>query len=1051
MNTLKTAAVLGVLALLWSGCDSGPAAAPSTAKTDTAVQDLSSGTDSGGSEPSDTASDTPFTQNDLGTIGDDTQSDVAVLDLGGPTTANCDFVSPKPGACGFSCTDNAVCTAGFCIPTRNDRVCTANCQYSSECPEGWTCAQLAGAPDTVYGCLPTSPNLGRPCNADLDCVMMVGQTAVGLTDICIAQGSAGSFCASDCALGQTCGKGFVCKTVKTAAGKDKKACIAETLDGNCTDRFEYELAETTCGVQNDNGTCTGKRHCEKGKLTACSAATPQPETCNGKDDNCNGTIDEPVPGAGCQITVGTWQCPGTPLCVAGKETCVGTPPAPEACNGKDDNCNGKVDEGCDDDQDLYCDAGMAYDPAAKICPKGSGDCDDEDAGRYPAAKETCNGADDNCNGLTDGDDPLLTLNDVQKCEKQQGVCQGSLKPAALCQAGKWLACSGQTYQQWNAAYATSEVCDDKDNDCSGSADEGCNDDQDGFCDAKMATIGFPLSCTKGGGDCQDDDPSVVPGSMELCDDKDQNCNGQTDEGCDDDKDGNCDATMQVVGSPKGCPLGGGDCDDGNAKRYKGAKELCNGLDDDCSGTTDETFATLGDSCKDGAGICLVSGTVVCSADGSKAVCSVGSPAPQNEICDNLDNNCDGQTDEGCDDDQDGYCDTAMATAGKPKVCFLGQGDCDDSNASIHPVNKELCDGVDNDCDGKTDGSDGDLAFDDPQNCEKQVGVCKGAKKAASLCVGGKWLACNGTDYGGWSGSYTAAELCDNADNDCNGQTDEGCDDDDDGYCSKSKTILGFVQTCEKGIGDCNDLNAAVHPFAIEQCDDVDNDCNFKVDEGCDEDADNFCALGKIIPNGFTPKICTAGGNDCNDTVKTINPAAKEICADFVDNNCDGQTDEGCPSSIPGFVGQLGPDFRSEGFLQCAGFYDQLNSDDVPLGWGLDCADKNWSRLRVACGAGKTPGEVRYIDVKKNVFALGLLNNAEYGLISGSNFNLNGDNLIKADSSSPNTSRSWWVSAMGCSEALGNLTVNNPSCGWEASNCFGQNLSGPRYLFVYVAK
>ncbi len=86
---------------------------------------------------------------------------------------------------------------------------------------------------------------------------------------------------------------------------------------------------------------------------------------------------------------------------------------------------------------------------------------------------------------------------------------------------------------------------------------------------------------------------------------------------------------------------------------------------------------------------------------------------------------------------------------------------------------------------------------------------------------------------------------------------EGCDDDSDGYCNKNKTILGYVQTCEKGIGDCNDMSAAVHPFAIEQCDDVDNDCNFKVDEGCDEDGDNFCALGKIIPNGFSPKICLA--------------------------------------------------------------------------------------------------------------------------------------------------------------------------------------------------
>ncbi|MBI5607277.1 MAG: hypothetical protein HY902_00185 [Deltaproteobacteria bacterium] len=104
--------------------------------------------------------------------------------------------------------------------------------------------------------------------------------------------------------------------------------------------------------------------------------------------------------------------------------------------------------------------------------------------------------------------------------------------------------------------------------------------------------------------------------------------------------------------------------------------------------------------------------------------------------------------------------------------------------------------------------------------------------------------------------------------------------------------------------------------------------------------------------------------------------------------------------------------------------------------------------------GKNPSDVRA--VKVNAFAVGIANNAEYGLISGSNFNLNGDNRIKADADNPNNSRSWsksamGASAMGCSEALGNRTVHNASCGWEAGNRLGQNLSGPRYLFVYIGK
>jgi len=972
------------------------------------------------------------------------------LDLGA-TTAACDLAKPEPGACGSPCSADNQCKIGFCTPTREARVCAGACDSLLLCPDGWACVQMQGAPDTVFGCAPRSPNLGRPCQSDVECLATVGLAVLGSADLCVAAGDEGAFCGSDCTKTDACPSGFACKAVTSIGGKPGKQCVATVAANGCTDRFEAEKAETVCKNSNASGVCLGKRHCQAKGLTPCSALTPAPEVCNGKDDDCDNLIDEPVSGATCKITVGSLSCPGTPLCTGGVETCVGTKPAPEACNALDDDCDGQIDEGCDDDKDGWCDANMGFDPAGKgVCPKGGGDCEDGDAGKYPTAKETCNGADDNCNGLVDGQDPLLTLADVQKCEKQAGVCAGTTKPALLCQNGNWLPCSDQTYTAQAPSYSQVEICDDKDNDCSGKADDGCNDDADGYCDAAMATIGFPLSCPKGGGDCNDQDDKAKPGSVEQCDDKDQNCNGQVDEGCDDDKDGQCDGDLAVVGTPKVCPNGEGDCDDLNPKRYKGAKELCNAVDDNCSGTTDETFSTLDQPCSDGKGVCAVSGKVVCTADGAQAVCSVAAAKPQIEICDNLDNDCNGKIDEGCDDDFDGYCDAAMAVVKGAKVCPLGGGDCDDLFGDVYPSAKEVCNAKDDDCDGKTDAGDGDLPIDDPKVCEKTLGVCKGAKKPASLCVGGQWLACGSETYAGWNSSHSAVEYCDGYDNDCSGLTDEGCDDDDDGYCNKNMKVFGFVATCDKGLGDCNDKDPQIFPLAVELCDNKDNDCNIKVDDGCDKDSDNFCDATKTIPLGVTPAICQGGGGDCDDNDAKINPGVKDFCGDFFDNNCSGQTDEGCPPTINGFVGETGPNFKGEGWLQCAGFWDQPGGEDVPLAWGLDCADKAWSKVRIACGATKNAADVRYIDVKKNVFFAGIANKSESGLIYNSNFPLV-ENLIKADSENPNASRSWWVSVTGCSEALPNLTVNNPSCTWEASNCFGLSLTGSRYLFVYVSK
>ncbi len=173
------------------------------------------------------------------------------------------------------------------------------------------------------------------------------------------------------------------------------------------------------------------------------------------------------------------------------------------------------------------------------------------------------------------------------------------------------------------------------------------------------------------------------------------------------------------------------------------------------------------------------------------------------------------------------------------------------------------------------------------------------------------------------------------------------------------------------------------------------------------------------------------------------------CSDGIQNQSETGVDCGgpcsaCQSVVGGFGGgQLGPSYS--GWTQCAGYYDRQNIDDIPkVGWADACTGQGFTRVRVACGSNTAP---RYIDVSRNVFETGLNSYPEVGLIYNGNFAYDPQNYIYSQGNHPNRDRSWWANGRGCSESSPSLTINNV-CSWDASNCFGQNLTGPRYLFVY---
>lgn len=148
------------------------------------------------------------------------------------------------------------------------------------------------------------------------------------------------------------------------------------------------------------------------------------------------------------------------------------------------------------------------------------------------------------------------------------------------------------------------------------------------------------TCTGGQwGACQGEVTPVA----EICGDgKDNNCNGEVDEGCTvcEDKDG--DGYYAISAN---CPQGD-DCNDNDATVYFGAPEICNGKDNDCNGLLDDIpeICYTGPLGTQGVGICKT-GTHVCE-NGTYSVC-IGEVTPQEDVCDGLDNNCDGSIDEGC--------------------------------------------------------------------------------------------------------------------------------------------------------------------------------------------------------------------------------------------------------------------------------------------------------------------------------------------------------------------------------------------------------------------
>lgn len=538
---------------------------------------------------------------------------------------------------------------------------------------------------------------------------------------------------------------------------------------------------------------------------------------------------------------------GTGICKGGKQTCSGGKwgacdgevlPAKEECNKIDDDCNGQADDGF---APVTCGQGACsmmvdgcVDGMAPACTPGD------------AMPETCDGTDEDCDGQIDNgiDCPCTTEGETRSCYSGGNgtVGVGECKTGTqTCTNMAWGPCEGEVLP-------IAEVCDAKDNDCDGMSDEN-----------------IPKK-TCGAGACLATVEACINGQEQPC----------------------------TPGQPK--------------------TETCNNIDDDCNLFIDDGLGML--TC--GMGGCMV--TVSACVGGVPQTCMPG--MPQTEVCDGIDNNCNSIVDEG---NPGGG---VTCNTGLPGACAMGTLNCTAGALKCEPnmmAGNEICDGKDNDCDGMVDDGNpgGGMAC--------MTGVPGACAFGTSTCSNGS-IICTQT-------VMPKPETCNGVDDNCNGAIDEGTS---GGAC----TVPNKLGPCAAGTANCMNgslLCTQTYMPTTEVCNGIDDNCSGQTDEGNPGGGGNCTVQGQAGPCAAGALNCNGGALQCTQTTFAVN----EVCGDNVDNDCNGTVDNGCCSHSPCQTG--GP--MAAGTCGCAANVCSFNNG----GWSY-CCNNTWDPgctvvTDFACGGG----------------------------------------------------------------------------------------------------
>jgi hypothetical protein len=701
---------------------------------------------------------------------------------------------------------------------------------------------------------------------------------------------------------QCVGGDWACRQ-ETAPEVESCDGVDNDCDGTPDQGADGSALSVSCVLPNA-GHCQGTSACVNGSYGTCNVTNSSSETCDGIDNDCNGLVDDGIPGTVCEPALPegrtalvyndgtnhlTTTCQrGERAC--GSATCVGAVgPTSEICDGLDNDCDGQVDIAWNGSSLPLTGGACGACGGTVTCASGALTC--VTSGTPPV--ETCDGVDNDCDGQVDesplADAPaeagcwtlapeacdaedVCRFGDLSWCPPEGATCTDLGELQEPCSAGS-LQCKNGGWLCLQDSPPSAEVCDGVDNDCDGTPDQGA--------DGSPLSVSCVLasashcqgtsSCVNGVfGTC-----SANSSNPETCDGTDNDCNGLVDDGIP--------GTVCEPALPTGrsalvyndaenpsttCRRGERACGSATCAGAVGpTSEICDGLDNDCDGQVD--VALNGDPLPMTGGPCGAcgAGTVTCVS--GALVCVAGDTLPV-EICDGYDNDCDGQIDEG-----------PLADAPAEPGCWtLAADDCDAT---------EVC-------------QFGSLAWCPPEGATcVDAGTLTEPCGAGSLqCIDGAWLC--------QQDSLPSAEVCDGADNDCDGSIDDALDSpvgdpcgDDIGACSTG------ITACDNGALTCTGTGPQV-----ETCNGVDDDCDGEIDNGIPVGGE--CTPGyeaASFPGSRSSGTCQEGRLECDPEgsgqllcMGGIGPEP-EVC-DAIDNDCDGRIDE--PGDAPdGVDGSADPE------------------------------------------------------------------------------------------------------------------------------------------------